>query len=336
MQQASNDLRSSRSMVLKLLILVVTSFYTLTSLAQSQATYPSKPIKLVLPLAVGSAVDLAARIVTQKMSANMGQSFVIENIPGAAGLIGAEKVAKATADGYTLGGFNDGIITMGPNLNPNVPYDPLKDFAYISLVTTVEAGLVVPSNSPYKNIGQLLRAANQSPGKINYSSGGNGSPQHIGVAMIEAQSGVKMFHIPYKGVTQAVQDVAAGQVDFTLLGLATAAGLVKGGKLNLIGVPMKSRHPQFPDVPTFAESGFPDFEFSTWFVMAAPSNTSPEILRYLHKEIQLALSDKETFEKLQALGLTPKGLSPIETNDLTKANFIRYGKIIKDAKIKAD
>jgi len=336
MRQVPHDIKPNRFAIMKLLFVCLMPLHAITSQAQSQAAYPSKPIKLILPLAVGSAVDLAARIVTQKMSANMGQSFVIENMPGAAGLIGAEKVAKAAPDGYTLGGFNDGIITMAPNLNSNMPYDSLKDFAYISLVTTVEAGLVVPANSPYKNIGQLLKAANQSPGKINYSSGGNGSPQHIGVAMIEAQTGVKMFHIPYKGATQAVQDVAAGQVDFTLLGLATAAGMVKGGKLNLIGVPMKLRHPQFPDVPTFAESGLPDFEFSTWFVLAAPSNTSPEILKQLHKEIQLALSDKETIEKLQALGLTPRGLSPIETSELTKVNYMRYGKIIKDAKIKAE
>ena len=271
--------------------------------AQAPSGYPNKPIRMILPLAVGSAVDVAARLLAQKMSANMGQSIVIENVTGAAGIIGADKLAKAAPDGYTIGGFNDSVVTMVPNLNPNTPYNPLKDFTFVSLVATVEFCLAVPPDSPFKTTADLIAAAKKAPDSVAYASGGNGSPQHIGFAMFNSQTNTVMKHIPYKGASQAAQDVASGQVPVTMQGIATVAGLVKGGKLRIMGVSMKQRHPQFPDVPTISESGAPGFEFSTWFVMAAPSNTSPEILRYLYKEIQLALSDKETVEKLQALGV---------------------------------
>jgi tripartite-type tricarboxylate transporter receptor subunit TctC len=329
MQQASNDLKSSRLMVLNLLILVVAFFFTSTSFAQSQATYPSKPIKLILPLAVGSAVDLAARIVTQKMSANMGQSFVIENIPGAAGLIGAEKVAKATADGYTLGGFNDGIITMGPNLNPNTPYDPLKDFAYISLVTTVEAGLVVPSNSPYKNIGQLLKAASQSPGKINYSSGGNGSPQHIAMALFNSQAGTSMTHVPYKGIMQAATGVAGGEVDIALIAVSSLKNLADAGKLKFIGVASQQRLAQFPNIPTISESGLPGFEFTAWFAFMAPQGTPKPIIQLINSEVKKALSDKDVREKMLIQGLYPANNTPEELQQLIRSQLISYGTLIK-------
>ena len=183
--------------------------------------YPNKPIRMIVPLAAGSAVDNAARIVAQKMGQNIGQSIVIENQPGAAGLIGAGAVAKAAPDGYTLGGFNDSIMTMLPNLQPKMPWDILKDFEPVSLVATVEWGLVVNAESPQRSAADLIASARNAPGKINYGSGGNGSPQHIAMALFASQAKVQMTHVPYKGATQAAMGVAGKEVDAAFQGIAT-------------------------------------------------------------------------------------------------------------------
>ncbi len=304
--------------------------------AIAQSTYPNKPIRMIVPLAAGSAVDNAARILAQKMSVNMGQSVVVENMAGAAGIIGADRVAKAAPDGYTIGGFNDSVITMVPNLNPNTPFNSLKDFSFVSLVATIDFGLAVTPNAPYKSIADLLAAAKAAPGKLNYASGGNGSPQHVGMAMFAAHTGVEMIHVPYKGATQAAQDVAAGQVPVTMQGLATVAGLVRGGKLRLIGVPMKARHPQFPEVPTFAEQGVGGFEYNTWFGVTAPAGTPNEIVMRLNAEIVRALADPEVREKYENLGLASRGTSPDEMAAITRDQLARYARVVKEANIKSD
>ena len=309
---------------------------TLVTNAHAQGAYPNKPIRMIVPLAAGSAVDNAARILAQRMSINMGQSVVVENIPGASGIIGADRVAKAAPDGYTLGGFNDSVITMVPNLNPNTPYNTLKDFSFISLVATIDFGLAVTPSAPYKNAAELFAAARAAPGKLNYASGGNGSPQHVGMAMLVAHTGVNMTHVPYKGATQAAQDVAAGQVPVTLQGLATVAGLVRGGKLRLVGVPMKARHPQFPEVPTLAEQGIPGFEYNTWFGMTAPAGTPHEIIARLNSEVVKALADPEVKSKYESLGLASRGTSPEELMAITRDQLARYARVVKEANIKAD
>ena len=304
--------------------------------AHAQSGYPNKPIRMIVPLAAGSAVDNAARIVTQKMSVNLGQAISIENMAGASGIIGAERVARSAPDGYTIGGFNDSVMTMVPNVTANVPWNILKDFEPVSLVATVEWGLAVTPGAPYKTAGDLIAAARAAPGKINYASGGNGSPQHIAMALFAASAGVQMTHVPYKGATQAATDVAAGQVPVTLQGLATIAALVRGGKLRLIGVPMKARHPQFADAPTISESGLPGFEFSSFFAIVAPAGTGREVVARLNSEVVKALADPEVREKLNAQGLTPRGSSADELGTITRDQLARYAKLIKDAGIKAD
>ena len=325
----------------KLLISLIAALgITFASQAQAQAQapsgYPNKTIRMILPLAVGSAVDVAARLLAQKMSANMGQSIVIENVTGAAGIIGADKLAKAAPDGYTIGGFNDSVVTMVPNLNPNTPYNPLKDFTFVSLVATVEFCLAVPPDSPFKTTADLIAAAKKAPDSIAFASGGNGSPQHIGFAMFNSQTNTVMKHIPYKGASQAAQDVASGQVPVTMQGIATVAGLVKGGKLRLMGVSMKQRHPQFPDIPTISESGAPGFEFSTWFLVTAPAGTPKEIVTRLNREIVKALADPELRERYETLGLAPLGTSPEELATRTQQQFAKYAKVIKDNQIRSD
>jgi tripartite-type tricarboxylate transporter receptor subunit TctC len=281
-------------------------------------------------------VDNAARIVAQRMADNMKGSIVVENAPGAAGLIGTERIARSAPDGYTIAGFNDSIMTMLPNLHAKMPWDIQKDFDPVSLVATVEWGLVASLNSTYANAGELIAAAKASPGKINYGSGGNGSPQHVAMALFASTAGISLTHIPYKGATQAALDVAAGQIPVAFQGLATVASLARGGKLRLIGVSMPARHPQFPEVPTVSESGLPGFEFNSWFAIMAPAGTPKDIIARLHAEVVKALADADVREKLQAQGLTPRGSSPEELRKATSDQLAKYARLMKQAGIAAE
>jgi tripartite-type tricarboxylate transporter receptor subunit TctC len=321
-----------------LLLLCALSFASVMgvpAMAQTNA-YPNKPIKLIVPLAAGSAVDNAARIVMQKVAANLGASVAVENQAGAAGLIGADRVAKAAPDGYTLGGFNDSIMTMLPNLQAKMPWDIQKDFEPISLVATVEWGVVVPSDSSIRTAADLIAAAKKAPGQMNYGSGGNGSPQHIAMALFASQAGVQLTHVPYKGATQAAVGVAGHEVQVAFQGIATVSSLVKAGKLRLIAVTTPKRLPQFPDVPTVSESGLNGFEFNSWYAMMAPAGTPKAILQKLHSEIVKAISDPAIKEQLLGLGLTPKGTSPDELAADLKTQFAKYGNLIKQANITAE
>ena len=298
--------------------------------ASAQTAYPDRPIKMIVPLAAASAVDVAARIVTQKMADNMGQQIVILNLPGASGLIGAEQVARAEPDGYTIGGFNDSIMTMVPHLQSKMRWDILTDFAPVSLVATVEWGLVAGNQTGYRNAADLIAAAKAAPGKIDYSSGGPGSPQHLAMAMFSAAAGISLTHVPYKGATQAATDVAAGQIPVGFQGLGTVAALVRGDQLRLIGVATAKRLPQFPDVPTISESGLPGFAFNSWFAVLAPAHTPNDIIARLNAEIRKALADDDVRHKLEDLGFALRGSSPDELGALTREQFARYGRVIKE------
>ncbi len=318
------------------MVAAMTASMALTPSLHAQSGYPNKPIRMIVPLAAASAVDNAARIVAQKMSQNLGQQIVIENQPGAAGLIGADRVAKSAPDGYTIGGFNDSIMTMLPNLHSNLTWDILKDFEPVSLVAVVEWGLVVNNDSPYKTAADLIAAAKANPGKINFGSGGNGSPQHIAMALFASTAGIELTHVPYKGATQAALGVAAGEVQVAFQGLATVTGLIRGGKLRLIGVTTRNRLAQFADTPTVGESGLSGFEFNSWFAVMAPAGTPKEIVARLNAEIAKALTDPEIQEKLFAQGLTVRGSSAEELGTATRAQLARYAQLFKQANIKSD
>jgi tripartite-type tricarboxylate transporter receptor subunit TctC len=304
--------------------------------AVAQATYPNRPIRMIVPLAAASAVDAGARLLAQKMSQSMGQQIVIENLPGAAGLIGAGVVAKAAPDGYTIGGFNDSIMTMLPNLHSSMPWDILRDFEPVSLVATIEWGLVVSNDTPYRSAADLIAGAKAHPGAINYGSGGNGSPQHIAMALFAEKAGIQVTHVPYKGATQAALGVAGGEVQAAFMGLATVNALAKGGKLRLVAVTTKTRLPQFAEIPTVSESGLAGFEFDSWFTVMAPAGTPREIVARLNAEIAKALADPETRDKLVAQGLTVRGTSSEELGTATRAQLARYAQLFKQANIHAD
>lgn len=302
----------------------------------AQGAYPSKPIKLVVPLAAGSAVDNAARIVTLKMASTLGTAIAVENVTGAAGQIGADRVAKSAPDGYTLGGFNDSIMTMLPNLNNKLPWDIVRDFEPVSLVATVEWCLVVAADSPIKTVAEFIQQAKQAPGKINYGSGGNGSPQHIAMALFASQANLQLTHVPYKGATQAAVGVAGKEVDAAFQGIATVSALVKAGKLKLLAVCTPKRLPQFADTPTVSESGLAGFEFNSWFAMMAPAGTPKAVTRRLQQEVVKALADAQVKEQLSGLGLSPRGSSPEELATALGAQLARYERLFKQANITAD
>ena len=302
----------------------------------AQMAYPNKPIRMVVPLAAGSAVDNAARIVMQKASVGLATGIAIENQAGASGVIGTERVAKAAPDGYTLGGFNDSIMTMLPNLNAKLPWDIVRDFEPVSLVATVEWGLVVPADSPWQTAADVIAAARKAPGKINYGSGGNGSPQHIAMALFASQAGLQLTHVPYKGATQAAVGLAGREVDAEFQGIATVHALVKAGKLRLLAVSTPKRLPQFPEVPTVAESGLAGFEFNSWFAIMAPAGTPKAVVQRVHSEVVKALGDTSVREQLMAQGLTPRGSSPEELAATLRAQLARYEALIRQAGITGD
>ena len=298
--------------------------------------YPRKPILMLVPLQAASAVDNAARLVAQRMAENMGQPIVVENQPGAAGLIGTERVARAAPDGYTIGGFNDSIMTMLPNLHAKLPWNIEKDFEPVSLVTSMEWGLVAAPNSRFGSAADVIAAAKAKPGSLNYSSGGNGSPQHVAMELFKSRAGIFVTHIPYRGATAAALDAASGQVDIHLSGLPTVAGMVRGGKMKLLGVGSLRRLPQFPDAPTIAESGLPGFEFNSFFAITAPAGTPKDIVARLNAEVVKATNAPDVRDKLIAQGFIIKASSPQDLARQTREQLERYAKLFKQAGITVD
>lgn len=296
--------------------------------AAAQNPYPSQQIHMIIPLAAGSAVDVAARVLTKRMSDDLKQSIYLENVPGSAGLVGTERLARAVGDGYTIGGVNDSVLAMVPNLY-KTSWDPLQDLVPVSLVGTIEWGLVVKPDSPYQSVADLIKAAKDQPSVLNYGSGGSGSPQHLAMAMFASRVGIKMTHVPYKGATPAAIAVAAGEVDAAFQGLGTVVPLISSGKLRLLAVSTPQRLPQFPDVPTVVEAGVPDFFFNSWFALVAPKDTPASVVDRLYTSMTTALKDDAVRKQLTAQGMTIRGTTPAEFQAALKDQHALYRKVIQ-------
>jgi tripartite-type tricarboxylate transporter receptor subunit TctC len=317
----------------QLALSIVTACATPLSLAQ---TYPGKTILMIMPLQAASSVDVGMRIVLQKMTENMGQQIVVENQPGAAGLIGTERFMRSTPDGYTLATLNDSILTMIPHLYKKVAYDANRSFAPVSLVAGNTWLLVVHPTLPVKSARELVTLAKARPNELNYSSGGNGSPQHIAMEMFKSLTGAKLTHIPYKGTTQATLDVISGQIPLMFSATSLVISQVREGRLRALAAGGAKRSALFPAVPTVAESGVPGYEFQTWMAIFAPLNTPKEIISRLNAEILKALGAPDVREKLVSIGFEIEGSSPDKLAAVTKARFEQMQKIIKDAGIRID
>lgn len=308
----------------------------LSAAATAQDPYPARPIRMIITSAPASADDVAARALGTRMSENMRQPFAIENVPGASGLVGAERLAKSAPDGYTIGAFNDSVLTVLPNLRARLPFDVLEDFEPVSLIGTVEWGLVASNAAPYRSANDLIAAATARRGKIRFASGGNGSPEHIAMAALATTANLALTHVPYKNGTQAANGIAAGHVPVGMQGLDTAGALVRAGKVRLIGVAMPQRHPQFPGVATVADSGLPGFTFASWLAIVAPAGTPKDIVVRLNAEISRALASPEVRENLTLRGFTVRGTSQDELASIVRAQLARYARVMKAAGIKAE
>ena len=307
---------------------------TLSFACQAQ-DYPSKPILFLMPLQAGSAVDVMVRIVAERMSAGLGRQVLVENQPGAAGMIGAERVKKAAPDGYTIGVLNDSILTMIPNVRP-VPYDPVKDFAPIGVVAGITWVLVANNDLPVKNVGELVAYAKARPGKLDYSSGGVGSPQHVAMEAFKAATGTYFVHLPYRGATAAALDVISNHVQVHFSAVSIVQPYITSGRVRALGVPSAKRSPLMPNVPTMAEAGLPGFEWQTWASLVAPIGTPKPIVERLNAELVKAISSPDVREKLVAQGLEPIGSPPETVTKWTQDGLKRMKGIVARAGIKAE
>ena len=299
-------------------------------------SFPDRPIKLIVPFGAGSAVDTIARAIAAQVAEQTGQGVLVDNRTGANGIIAAEAAAKSPADGYTLFMPNDGIMAANPALHAKLPYDPIKDFAPVTLTSTVPLVLVGNPAFAAKTVPELIALAKAKPGSINYSSTGSGSAQHLAMEFFIEAAGVKMTHVPYKAMGPALTDVIAGTVPLMFSGMSNVIALVKDGKLRVYGVSTPKRSTAMPDAPTIAEAGLPGYGYAAWNGIVAPAATPPEVVRKLHSEFAKAIANPALRAKLASLGFDLVGAGPEEFGNLIKTDVARLGKLVRAAGIQAN
>ncbi len=305
--------------------------------AGSQAqTYPSRPIRLVVPFPAAGTTDILAREVGQRLSATFGQSVVIDNRPGAGGNIGSDLVAKSAPDGYTLLMGTVGTHAINPNLYAKMPYDHLKDFVPVVLVASVPNVLEVTPSLPVHSVADLIRLAKAKPGQINFASSGSGTSIHLSGELFKAMAGVDMTHVPYKGSAPALTDLIGGQVQVMFDNLPSSLPQIKAGKLRAIAVTSAQRAPALPDIPTIAESGLPGFEATSWFGILAPAGTSPAIVARINADVNQWLQSPEAKEKLLAQGAAAAGGSPEQFGAYIRAETEKWAKVVKASGARVD
>ncbi len=295
--------------------------------------YPVKSILVISPVQAGSAGDTTLRIVMQKMAQNIGQQLQVENTTGAAGLIGAQRLARAAPDGYTIGGVSDSTVTYVPLLQKRSDFDPLSALEPISLISSSTWVLIVHPSVPARSVRDFVTLAKDPKRKLDYASAGLGGSHHVVMEMFNAATGIKLNHVPYRGATQAAVDVQAGHVPVMFSALAVVLGPIKAGRLRALGIANDKRTSLLPEVPTIAESGVRDFAFSTWTGLLAPRGTPRPIIDRLQAEAAKALSDPSVREKLQALGGNPQASTPAELAAMIRGTTAKMLKLILEAKI---
>jgi tripartite-type tricarboxylate transporter receptor subunit TctC len=317
------------------LAVVFAAMLAVPSGAFAQQKYPVKPIRLVLPFAAGSAVDVLARLYAQQMSETWKQQVVVDNRTGANGIIGSEIAARSAPDGYTIGMGNIATLAINASLYPKLPYDALRDFAPISLAATIGNCLVVHPSLPVKSVKELVALAKTRPGQLNYASGGVGSAQHIPMELLKAMTGINIVHIPYNGLTPAFNDVLSGQVPMMISGVVTALPHHKTGRLRIIGTTGTKRTSATPGIPTIAET-LPGYEADSWTGFFVPTGTPADIISRIHAEVARISQLPEIRERLTGLGFEVVGSSPEAFAALIKNDTARLGKVIRDAGIRAE
>lgn len=299
-------------------------------------TWPTKPVRIIVPYPPGGGNDNLARLFAQKLSERMQQPVIVENKPGAGTLIGTDAAAKAPSDGYTL--LLSSIVThaLAPSLYPKVPYDPIKDFVPITILAVAPTVVVVNRDFPAKSVAELVALAKASPGKYTFASGGNGTTPHISGEIFKSMTGTDILHVPYKGGGPAIVDLIGGQVDMIFDTTASAMPHVRSGKLRALAITTPKRHPDFPDLPTFAEQGLPEYSINSWYSLHAPAGTAREIVMKVHGEVVSLFKSPDVVDRLRTLSADPGGMPPAEFAVFVKSELDRFSQVIKKAGIKLE
>jgi len=303
--------------------------------AQGQAqaqTFPTRFVRLVVPFPPGGGTDAIARVLSGQLSVVWGQQMVVENKGGGATSIGTDAVAKADPDGYTVL-LQSMPLAVNKFLFKTLPYDPVADLAPVSLVCDYPNIMAVPANSPAHTVKEFIEYARANPGKTTYASSGHGTSVHLSGELFKRMAGIEMLHVPYRGAGPALNDLIPGRVDVMFNNIGAVLPLIQGGKLRGLAVTTAKRTPAAPDLPPIAEAGVPGFDVSSWYAFLAPAKTPPEIIRKMHADTVVALTDPATKQKLEALGVVIRASSPDELAAFLKAEMDKWGPLIKEAGI---
>jgi tripartite-type tricarboxylate transporter receptor subunit TctC len=305
------------------------------ALAQGQDAYPSKPLRLILPFPPGGGTDILGRLVAERLSARLGQPVVTDNRGGAGGNLGAEAAVRAAPDGYTLL-LAAPTLAISPSLYAKLSYDPQKDLAPISLVATVPNVLVTHPSVPASTLQEFIALAKAKPGEMNFGSGGSGTSNHLGGELFNSVAGVKLVHVPYKGVNLAMNDAMAGNVQLVIIGIPAAAPQIKAGKLRALAVLAPQRSAALPDVPTAAEAGLAELDVTTWYGLLAPAATPRPIIARLNAEIVRTMREPELNERLAAMAVDPVTSTPEEFAVYIRQETAKWGDVVRKAGLRAD
>jgi tripartite-type tricarboxylate transporter receptor subunit TctC len=305
------------------------------SIAAMAQDYPTKPVRIVVTYPPGGGADVMARLIAAKLTTSMGQSFIVENRPGASGQIGAVNVMQSAPDGYTLM-VDASSFAVNPSLYPKLPYDPKKAFVPITLLALFPNVLVVNPSFPANSVKDLVTMAKSQPGMVNYASSGNGSAQHLAAELFKQQAGIDMQHIPYKGGGPAMGDVIAGQVPVFFANTASSMGHIKSGKLKPIAATGSKRAQNMPNLPTIAESGVPGYEVYEWNVLFAPAGTPPAIVNKLYMEVAKVLAMKDVRDRIGTLGGEIAAKNPRDTEQFLNEQFVKWEKVVRKGNITVD
>jgi tripartite-type tricarboxylate transporter receptor subunit TctC len=304
-------------------------------LAAAQDAWPSKPVRLILPFPPGGGTDILGRLISERLSANLGQPVVTENRGGAGGNVGAEAAARSAPDGYTIV-LVAPSLAISPSLYSKLNYDPVKDFAPVSLVATVPNVMITHPSVPASTLGEFIKLAKTKPGGMNFGSGGSGTSNHLACELFNIVAGVRLVHIPYKGVNLAMQDVLSGQIHFVVIGVPAAAPHIKAGRLRALALVAPQRSAALPDVPTVAEAGLRDFEVTTWYGILAPAGTPRPVVVRLNAEIVRIMHAPEMKERLAPMATDPVTSTPEEFAGYIKREIAKWGDVVRKAGLKAD
>ena len=323
-------------------LLIALAAVFLAPLARSQGAatgsaqaYPSKPVRIVAPFAPGGPVDLTARILAQKLGETFNQQFVVDNRSGASGMIGAEQVAKAAPDGYTML-VNSSIHVIVPSLFSKMGYDALRDFTPVTVVSTSPLVLVVTPALPVKSVKEFVALARVRPGELSFGSSGSGSSTHLTAELLKSVTGTRMTHIPYKGQGQAITDVITGEIQFMFNSPSAVKAFIDARRLRVLGITSNTRSPQMPDVPTFAESGYKDLVTGSWYAVWVPAKTPEAVVSRLNTEIVRIVNLPDVRNRIIELGGVPIGGSSAEMDAFQRAESARWAKVVKESGAKAE